>query len=402
MPFEPTKYTDAKSFISETEKRLADAFSYTKGFGYISGGIDSTVCGRLVVDSVGEKNFTSIHFDHGGMRKDEPKNVLFTLNKDCGIPTIFRDYSEIFLKRVIEAGSDAEKKRIYGVSGAYFQLALEEAKKLGAAYWVQGTIEPDVIETKDSKLKRQHNVLLEEQENMFEKAGLEVVEPLRYLRKNHVREVARELGLPPYVADKKPFPGPGFHVRRVGQVTRDSMDALREADSIVMDGLELYTKQIAKEDFQCLVALMDNKTIEAVVTKDYNLGLKEKPKITNDKVTGMFNNQRTYTNMLLINPFLRLETTDLIKASKEIVNDNLDNGIGRVAALLATRNEENGKYIAILRSVLTKDFTKADATPIKRDDLFEIADKLLVQGPKSITEVYYDVTDKPPATIEFE
>jgi GMP synthase (glutamine-hydrolysing) len=402
MTFEPVKYADAKSFISETEKRLADAFSYTKGFGYISGGIDSTVCGRLVVDSVGEKNFTSIHFDHGGMRKDEPKNVLFTLNKDCGIPTIFRDYSEIFLKRVIEAGPNAEKKRIYGVSGAYFQLALEEAEKLGAAYWVQGTIEPDVIETKDSKLKRQHNVLLEEQEKMFEKAGLEVVEPLLHLRKNHVREVARELGLPSYVTERKPFPGPGLFCRRVGQVNRESMDVLREADSIVMDGLELYTKQIAKEDFQCLVALMDNETIETSISKDYNLGLKESPKITNDKVTGMVNNKRTYTNMLLINPSAKLETTDLIKASKEIVNDNLDKGIGRVAALLATRNEENGRYIAILRSVLTKDFTKADAAPIKRDDLFGVANRLLDLGPESITEVYYDVTPKPPATIEFE
>lgn len=402
MPFEPAKYTDAKSFISETETRLADALSNKRGFGYISGGIDSTTCGRLTVDSVGEKDFTSIHFNHGGMRKDEPKNVLFNLNKDCGIPTIFRDYSEFFLKRVMDAGPDAEKKRIYGVSGAYFQLALEEAKKLGAVYWVQGTIEPDVIETKDSKLKRQHNVLLEEQERMFEEAALEVVEPLRHLRKNQVREVARELGLPSYVTERKPFPGPGLYCRRVGQVTRDSMDVLRDADAIVMEDLENYTKSLAPEDFQCLVALMDNETAEADIGKGYNLGLKEKPKITNDKVTGMVNNQRTYANMLLINPSLNLETTDLIKASKEIVNDNLDKGVGRVATLLATRNEENGEYIAILRSVLTKDFTKADVAPIRRDDLSKIASKLLEIGPKDITNVYYDVTPKPPATIEME
>lgn len=402
MPFEPAKYTDAKSFISETETRLADALSNKRGFGYISGGIDSTTCGRLTVDSVGEKDFTSIHFDHGGMRKDEPKNVLFNLNKDCGVPTIFRDYSEFFLKRVMDAGPDAEKKRIYGVSGSYFQLALEEAKKLGAVYWVQGTIEPDVIETKDSKLKRQHNVLLEEQEKMFEEADLEVVEPLLHLRKNHVREVARELGLPSYVTERKPFPGPGLICRRVGQVTRDSMNVLRDADAIVMEDLENYTKSLAPEDFQCLVALMDNETTEADIGKGYNLGLKERPKLTNDKVTGMVNNQRTYANMLLINPSLNLETTDLIKASKEIVNDNLDKGVGRVAALLATRNEDNGKYIAILRSVLTKDFTKADVAPIKRDDLFGVANRLLDLGPESITEVYYDVTPKPPATIEME
>jgi GMP synthase (glutamine-hydrolysing) len=402
MTFEPVKYTDAKSFIAKTKTGLKDNFSNKKGIGYISGGVDSTTCSKLVIGAVGEANFTSIHFDHGGMRKDEPKNVLFNLNKDCKIPTIFRDYSEFFLKRVMHAGPDADEKRDYGVSGSYFPLAIKEAGRLGAKYFVQGTIGPDVTETVDSKLKRQHNVLLEKQRKMFQKAGVEVVEPLLTLTKDKVRKVARELKLPKSVTERKPFPGPGLYCRRVGQVTRESMDVLREADAIVMGDLESYTASVAKEDYQCLCALMDNEIVETDISKDYNLGLKESPKITNDKVTGMVNNQRTYTNMLLINPSLRLETTDLIKTSKEIVNDNLDNGIGRVATLLATRNEENGKYIAILRSVLTKDFTKADVAPIKRDDLFGVANRLLEIGPRSITEVYYDVTPKPPATIEME
>jgi GMP synthase (glutamine-hydrolysing) len=403
MPFEPAEYTDAKCFVAETKERLADAFSDKKGFGYISGGVDSTTCSKLVIDAVGEADFTSVHFDHGGMRKDEPKNVLFNLNKECKIPTIFRDYSEFFLKRVMRAGPDADYKRDYGISGSYFPLAIKEAVRLCAKYFVQGTIGPDVIETVDSKLKRQHNVILEKQRKMFQKAGVEVVEPLLTLTKDKVREVARELKLPKSVTERKPFPGPGLYVRRVGQVTRESMDVLREADAIVMGELESYTASVAKEDYQCLCALMDNKTVETDIGKGHGIKIEGRSKITNDKVTGMVNNQRTYTNMLLIDaPNARIP--ELITASKEIVADNLNKGVGRVATLLtsAPHSDRKGQYYVFLRSILTKDFKTAEVAPISRSKLEKVADILLIEGPESIGQVYYDVTPKPPATIEME
>jgi GMP synthase (glutamine-hydrolysing) len=403
MPFEPVEYTDVKSFIAETKERLADAFCNKKGFGYISGGVDSTTCSKLVVSAVGEAYFTNILFDHGGMRKDEPKNVLFNLNIECKIPTILRDYSEFFLKRVMRAGSDADVKRDYGVSGSYFPRAIREAGRLHARYFVQGTIGPDVIETVDSKLKRQHNVILEKQRKMFQKAGVEVVEPLRTLTKDKVRKVARKLKLPKSVTERKPFPGPGLYVRRVGQVTRESMDVLREADAIVMGELESYTASVAKEDYQCLCALMGNKTVETDIGKGYGIKIEGRSKITIDKVTGMVNNQRTYTNMLLIDaPNARIP--ELITASKEIVADNLNKGVGRVATLLASapHSDRKGQYYVFLRSILTKDFKTAEVAPISRSKLEKVADILLIEGPESIGQVYYDVTPKPPATIEME
>ena len=223
MPFEPVKYTNAENFIKKTTQNLKNSLGNKKGFGFISGGIDSTTCSKLISKSLGDANFIGIHFDHGGMREEECKNVLFFLNKDCNVPVIFRDFSGIFLKRVIEAGTDSEKKR-EAISKTYFDVALEEAKKLGAIYWVQGTIEPDVLETAKLKLKRQHNVLLSEQEKLFKESQLEVIEPLLHLRKNQVREVAASLGIPLSISDRKPFPGPGLYCRAVGQVNRDKIN----------------------------------------------------------------------------------------------------------------------------------------------------------------------------------
>jgi len=401
MSFVPIEYSNAKSFIAETKDRLEDAFLYEKGFCYDSGGVDSTTCAKLVFSAVDESDFTNIIFDHGGMRKDEPKNVLFNLNKDCRIPTIFRDYSEFFLRRVMRAGVDADKKRDYGISGSYFPLAIKDAEKLDASYFVQGTIGPDVIETVDSKLKRQHNVILEKQRRMFEKAGVEVVEPLRYLTKDQVREVARRLKLPMSVTERKPFPVPGLYCRRVSQVTRESMDALREADSIVMKDLETCTAKVAKEDYQCLCALMDNETIETNIGKGYGFKVEGRSTITNDKVTGTVNNKRTYTNMLLIDA-PNAEIPELIDASKEIVKDNLNKGVGRVAVRLGGNAFGKGEYNLFLRSILTKDFKTADVAPIKRSELEKISDNLMIKGPESTSSIYYDVTPKPPATIEFE
>ncbi|NIO45075.1 MAG: hypothetical protein GTN36_06015 [Candidatus Aenigmarchaeota archaeon] len=401
MTFKPVKYTDAKTFVADTKQEFKDALGNKKGFAYISAGIDSTTCGKLAVESVGEANFLGILFEHGGMREGECKNALPTLNRDCGILTIFRDYSEIFLERVIAAGPDSEDKRIYGISAAYFDLALEEAKKLGRVYWVQGTLEPDVIETTGSKLKTQHNVLLEKQKKRFKEAGVQVVEPLILLRKNHVREVARYLGLPAFVTERQPFPGPGLYCRAVGQVTRDKMNKLREADAVVMEDLERYTKDVAPEDFQCFVALIDNKTSEFDIDGNYGISIKGKPKVTEDKVTGMVENQRAYNNLLLIDA-PDDETPALIDASERIVKENLDRGIGRVAVLLSSRIDRDAEYIAVLRSILTEDFTKAEVAPIKHEDLDIISRRLLRLVPDGIDQVYYDITPKPPATIEFE
>jgi GMP synthase PP-ATPase subunit len=169
-----------------------------------------------------------------------------------------------------------------------------------------------------------------------------------------------------------------------------------------MPDLEKRTEEIAKQDFQCLCALMENKTSEIDIGPNftYGINIEGRPKITESKVTGMIENKRSYTNMLLIDS-PNHTTAALAYTSEDIIRKNLDRGIGRCAVLINERKKE-GKYIAILRSVLTKDFTKAEATPISRDNLDKIADNLLDKGPISISGVFYDVTDKPPATIEFE
>jgi len=401
MIFEPVTYTNPKEFVDETVARYRESVGNSGVVGFISGGADSTTCAKLSLKAIGGSKSYLIHFDHGGMRKGECDSVLRFLHRDCNIPTIFHDYTENFLGAVISAGSDSEEKR-KKFSKAYFDAALEETKNFGAKFFLQGTIEPDWLETSKHKLKRQHNVLLEEQKNRFRKQGIQVIEPLYHLRKHQVREVARYLGIPDSVAKRKPFPGPGFYCRIVGQVNRDKMEALREADSIVMPDLEKYTEEIAEQDFQCLCALMDNKVSEVDIGPNftYGINIEGRPKITESRVTGMVENKRSYTNMLLIDS-PNHTTAALAYASEDIIRKNLDRGIGRCAVLINER-EKKGEYIAVLRSVLTKDFTKAEATQISRDNLDKIADALLELGPPSISEVYYDVTDKPPATIEFE
>ncbi len=402
MSFEPVKkYTGPEEFVEETVERIRYAVADETVLGFLSGGIDSTTCGKLAVKALGERGFRGRHFDHGGMRKDEWKDVIYYLNNGCGIPTSFHDYSETFLKAVMEAGADAEKKREV-VSKTYFDLALKEAKMFDAKFFIHGTIEPDWLETSTLKLKRQHNVLLEEQKKRFKEEGIEVIEPLYYLRKPQVREVARYLGLPSEVTERKPFPGPGLYCRAIGQVTVEKMEVLREVDALVRPKLEEVTASMLRYssqedmDYQCLCALVDNKTnkIEIEVHPDVDI---EDPRVTEDKVTGMIEGKRSYTKLLLFDSWD--ETKDLIDYSEEIIKDNINKGIGRCATLL-WRGDPRGKYLVILRSILTKDFTTAQVTPIPRDILRDdIASEIRM---REIAGVYYDITPKPPATIEFE
>jgi len=399
MDFEPVEnYKSPSEFVSETVRRYKEFVGDRRTvIGFLSGGIDSTTCGKLSILSVGKRNFIARHFDHGGMRKGEWQEVIYYLNNKCYIPTSFHDYSEDFLEAIIEAGEDSERKR-EALSKKYFDLAIKEAFEFGADFFIHGTIRPDWEET-TMGIKRQHNVLLEEQLSRFEKEGIKVIEPLYYLTKDQVKEVARFLSLPPEVIERKPFPGPGLYCRAVGQVSREKMRILREVDALATPKLEKFTKQIATEDYQCLSAIIDNKKEDIdFEAKEYGIKLNESPKITKSRVTGMINGKRTYTNLLLLPSFEPIGK--LINASTKIIEDNFEKGIGRCAALIK-RKYSSGNYIVVLRSVLTKDFRTAKVAPIKRENLFQVAEAIIWTFP-DVSEVYYDITPKPPATIEFE
>ncbi|MEM5778119.1 MAG: hypothetical protein QXD43_00745 [Candidatus Aenigmatarchaeota archaeon] len=396
-------YEDASEFTYKTKKEFERVSEKRRiALSLQSGGVDSTTCGIIAYEALGPKLFRGIHFEHGGMRKGECKEVLWNLNSECKLPVTYKDFSEIFMKNVINAGKDSEEKR-RAVSETYFNVALNLAKENEADILIHGTIKPDWLET-ERKIKRQHNVIPDYWKNLFEDEGIIIAEPLYHLYKPDVRNLLRYYRVPSSITERKPFLGPGLYCRAVGQVSEEKMEILREADSILMPSLENYAKRFTEKsnkDFQCLCAIMDNKTnVIDIDTKWFNTpeGL-----ITEDKVTGMKENKRTYTNMLLIDS--PHEISYLSKTSEKFVNENLDKGIGRVAVQIE-KFHSDGEYNLILRSIITDKFTKAQVMPIEKSVLQSMSKNLeeVLIKPYfwKIAGVYYDVTPKPPATIEFE
>ena len=215
-------------------KDLSDSIGNEKAVCAISGGVDSSVAALLVHKAIG-KNLTSIYIDSGLMREGETKSLKKAFVEDSGVIVIVIEAKNEFLKALKGVIEPEEKRKIIGKT--FIDIFEREAKKINAKFLVQGTIYPDVIESKGSKhaqnIKSHHNV-----GGLPGDMKLILIEPLRNFYKDQVRKIGEILGLPESITQRQPFPGPGLAVRIIGQVTEDNLDILRKADFIVQEEIE--------------------------------------------------------------------------------------------------------------------------------------------------------------------
>ncbi|MBQ2056999.1 MAG: glutamine-hydrolyzing GMP synthase, partial [Oscillospiraceae bacterium] len=195
----------------------------------LSGGVDSSVVAAMLIKAVG-KQLTCIHVNHGLMRKGESEEVIRVFGEELGANLIYVDATDRFLDKLAGVSDPETKRKIIG--GEFIRVFEEESKKLsGIAFLGQGTIYPDILES--DGIKAHHNV-----GGLPEDVEFELVEPLKFLFKDEVRVVGKALGLPDSMVYRQPFPGPGLGVRCPGAITRDRLNALREADAILREEFE--------------------------------------------------------------------------------------------------------------------------------------------------------------------
>ena len=230
----------------------------------LSGGVDSAVAATLIHKAVGDQ-LTCIFVNNGLLRREEPERVLDTFEKHLGIPLVYADASDQFLDALSEVIDPEEKRRVIGEE--FIRVFEREAARLGTVdFLAQGTLYPDIIESKtpenkvSAKIKTHHNV-----GGLPSRMRLKLIEPLRYLFKDEVREVGLELGLAEEVVYRQPFPGPGLAIRVMGEVTRDKLEMLRAADWVVMD--EIKGNDLYRHLWQSFAVLTNTQTVG--VTGDY-------------------------------------------------------------------------------------------------------------------------------------
>ena len=224
----------------------------------LSGGVDSSVAAVLIHEAIGEQ-LTCVFVDHGLLRAGEAEEVVALFGGHYNIPLIHRDASGLFLGRLNGVSDPEQKRKIIGAS--FIEVFEEEAKQIeGAAFLAQGTLYPDVIESISAAggdavtIKSHHNV-----GGLPEKMNFELIEPLRCLFKDEVRELGKELGLPKEIVMRQPFPGPGLAVRILGEVTPERCEILRNADAIVVE--EMKTNNLYYKIWQSFAVLLPVRSV---------------------------------------------------------------------------------------------------------------------------------------------
>ena len=216
----------AEAFIEEQIKALKEQIGDNKVLLALSGGVDSSVVAALLIKAIG-KQLTCVHVNHGLLRKGEPEQVIEVFRNQMDANLIYVDAVDRFLDKLAGVSDPEQKRKIIGKE--FIDVFAEEAAKLeGIRFLGQGTIYPDILESVG--VKAHHNV-----GGLPPELNFELVEPVKLLYKDEVRVVGKALGLPDNMVYRQPFPGPGLGVRCVGAITRDRLEALREADAIVRD-----------------------------------------------------------------------------------------------------------------------------------------------------------------------
>lgn len=224
----------------------------------LSGGVDSSVVAALLIKAIG-KQLVCVHVNHGLMRKGESEQVIEVFQNQLDANLVYIDATDRFLDLLKDVAEPEKKRKIIG--GEFIKVFDEEARKLeGIDFLAQGTIYPDILES--DGVKAHHNV-----GGLPEDMKFELVEPIKLLYKDEVRVVGKALGLPSSMVDRQPFPGPGLGVRCLGAITRDRLNALREADAILRE--EFENAGLNKTVWQYFIAVPDMKSVGVKNDKRY-------------------------------------------------------------------------------------------------------------------------------------
>lgn len=308
----------AKIFIEEQIGELRAQIGSDRVLLALSGGVDSSVVAALLIKAVGDQ-LIGVHVNHGLMRKGESEQVISVFKDKFKADLIYLDETDRFLEKLKGIEDPEQKRKIIG--SEFIEVFAEEARKHeGIKFLGQGTIYPDILES--DGIKAHHNV-----GGLPEDLKFELVEPIRLLYKDEVRVVGKALGLPDAMVNRQPFPGPGLGVRCTGAITRDRLNALREADAILRE--EFEKAGLSGKVWQYFVVVPDFKT------------------------TGMTGGKRTY------------------------------------------------EWPAMIRAINTKDAMEATIEELPYDFLNTLVNRITSEVT-GINRVLYDITPKPPGTIEWE
>ena len=239
----------AQAFIDEQLAALRAQIGDKKVLLALSGGVDSSVVAALLIKAVG-KQLTCVHVNHGLLRKGEPEQVIEVFRNQMNANLVYVDAVDRFLDKLAGVAEPETKRKIIGAE--FIRVFEEEARKLeGIEFLAQGTIYPDILES--GPVKAHHNV-----GGLPEDLQFELVEPRKFLYKDEVRVVGKQLGLPDGMVYRQPFPGPGLGVRCVGAITRDRLEAVRESDAILRE--EFAKNGLAGKVWQYFTIVPDFKS----------------------------------------------------------------------------------------------------------------------------------------------
>lgn len=248
----------ANAFIDEQVALVREQVGDKKVLLALSGGVDSSVVAALLIKAIG-KQLVCVHVNHGLMRKGESEQVIEVFRNQLDANLIYIDATDRFLDLLAGVNEPEKKRKIIG--GEFIKVFAEEASKLeGISFLAQGTIYPDILES--DGVKAHHNV-----GGLPEEMEFELVEPVKLLFKDEVRVVGKALGLPASMVDRQPFPGPGLGVRCLGAITRDRLNALREADAILR--AEFENAGLNKTVWQYFIVVPDMKSVGVKDSKRY-------------------------------------------------------------------------------------------------------------------------------------
>ncbi|MBQ4599957.1 MAG: glutamine-hydrolyzing GMP synthase [Clostridia bacterium] len=248
----------ADAFIDEQVKAIREQVGDKKVLLALSGGVDSSVVAALLIKAIG-KQLVCVHVNHGLLRKGEPEQVVKVFRDEMDANLVYVDAVDRFLDKLAGVAEPEKKRKIIGAE--FIRVFEEEARKQeGISFLAQGTIYPDILES--DGVKAHHNV-----GGLPEDLQFELVEPVKLLFKDEVRVVGEALGLPHGMVYRQPFPGPGLGVRCLGAITRDRLNALREADAILRE--EFDKNGLAGKVWQYFISVPDMKSVGVKDGKRY-------------------------------------------------------------------------------------------------------------------------------------